>query len=124
MIHQYLSERSYWAFGRTFNEVTDSIHNSMCFGAYDTNGNQVGFARVITDKVIFAWILDVFVLEKYQRQGIGKKLLQTIVEHPELQSIKRMSLGTKDAHGLYRQFGFTALKKPENMMERMDNKQL
>lgn len=119
MIHQYLSERSYWAKGRTMATVQRSIENSLCFGAFDETGKQVGFARVITDYAVFGWLLDVFVLEEYRGQGIGKQLMEAIINHPDLNSLPRMGLGTDDAHGLYQQFGFTALSKPSNMMERL-----
>ena len=117
MIHQYLTERSYWAKGRSFETVQKSIANSLCFGAYDVVGNQLAFARVITDYAVFGWVLDVFVLEKYRGRGLGKKLMESIVNHPDLKDLKRMGLGTDDAHGLYQQYGFTGLSKPENIME-------
>ncbi|MDB4335128.1 GNAT family N-acetyltransferase [bacterium] len=117
MIHTYLSEESYWAKGRSIQKVKVSIENSMCFGVY--NGEQqVGFARVITDHAIFAWVLDVFILPEYRGKGLGKKLMSTIVNHPELQELGRWGLGTDDAHGLYQQFGFKALENPDKMMEK------
>lgn len=118
MIHDYICNRSYWGKGRALEQVKSSIHNSMCFGVY-IEGKQVGFARVVSDKTVFAWILDVFVLEEFRGQGIGKKLMSVIIEHPELKNVRRMGLGTDDAHGLYEQSGFTALSKPQNMMERV-----
>ena len=117
MIHQYLSECSYWAKGRSFEIVQKSIVNSLCFGAYDLDGKQLAFARVVTDYAVFGWVLDVFVLEKYQGRGLGKKLMESIVNHPDLKDLRCMGLGTDDAHGLYQQYGFTALSKPENRME-------
>ena len=116
LIHNYLSNESYWAKGRSLETVQRSIENSLCFGVY-TENSQVGFARVITDYVVFAWLLDVFILPEYQGKGYGKKLMQAIITHPDLQGLRRWGLGTDDAHGLYKQFGFTSLQKPENMME-------
>ena len=117
MIHQYLSERSYWAKGRSLEAVQKSIENSLCFGVYDENGKQLAFARVVTDYAIFGWLMDVFVLEEYRGSGIGKQLMEAIVNHPDLKNLRRIGLGTEDAHGLYQQFGFTELSKPGNMME-------
>jgi GNAT superfamily N-acetyltransferase len=115
-IHKYLSTQAYWSKGRDFETVRKSIENSLCFGAYVEN-EQVGFARVVTDYSIFAWILDVFVLDKYKGQGLGKKLISTIMAHPELQNLKRWGLTTEDAHGLYEKFGFHIVEKPGTHME-------
>lgn len=117
MIHQYLSERSYWAKGRSLEAVRKSIENSLCFGVYDDDGKQLGFARVVTDYAVFGWLMDVFVLEEYRGEGLGKQLMEAIVNHPDLKNLRRMGLGTDDAHGLYQQYGFTSLSKPDNMME-------
>lgn len=117
MIHQFLSERSYWAKGRSLETVQKSIENSLCFGIYDASGKQLGFARVITDYAIFGWLLDVFILEEYRGKGLGKQLMEVVINHPELKNLRRMGLGTDDAHGLYQRFGFTGLSKPQNMME-------
>ncbi|WP_205461727.1 GNAT family N-acetyltransferase [Mangrovibacterium lignilyticum] len=120
MIHHYLSERSYWAKARSLATVQASIEHSVCFGAYDENGKQLGFARVATDYAVFGWIMDVFVLEECRGKGIGKLLMEAIVNHRDLKRLRRMGLGTDDAHGLYRQYGFTDLAHPENLMERID----
>ncbi|GET31460.1 N-acetyltransferase [Prolixibacter bellariivorans] len=117
MIHDFLTNRSYWAKGRSMETVKRSVENSLCFGVYE-NGKQVGFARVVTDYAVFAWLLDVFILEEYRGRGLSKQLMSAIISHPNLQNLKRWGLGTDDAHGLYQQFGFTALSKPNNMMER------
>ena len=117
MIHEYLSERSYWAKGRSLETVQKSIENSLCFGLYDEAGKQLGFARVVTDYAVFGWLMDVFVLEEYRGKGFGKMLMETIINHPDLNNLRRMGLGTDDAHELYKQYGFTALSKPDNMME-------
>jgi len=116
VIHKYLSEESYWAQGRSLETVKCSIENSLCFGVY-LNDQQIGFARVITDFAVFAWILDVFILKEYRGNGYGKDLMRAITTHEKLQNLQRWGLGTQDAHGLYSQFGFKSLSKPENMME-------
>lgn len=116
MIYQYLSKESYWAKGRDIDIVKRSIENSLCFGVYN-NGKQIGFARVITDYSVFAWLLDVFILEKYRDKGYSKELMSAIMAHDKLQNLQRWGLGTDDAHGLYVQFGFKSLRKPQNIME-------
>ncbi|MBS2097608.1 GNAT family N-acetyltransferase [Carboxylicivirga linearis] len=117
VICKYLSKESYWAQGRTREVIEKSIQNSICYGIY-SNDQQIGFARVITDYAVFAWLLDVFVLPDYQGKGAGKKLMTSIMEDVDLAIIKRWRLSTADAHGLYKQYGFTALEKPEYMMEK------
>lgn len=122
MIGDFLLNRSYWAKERSFEAIEKSVQNSLCFGVY-TNGNvQVGFARVVTDYAVFAWIMDVFILEEYRKEGLGKLLMAEIMAHPELQSLQRWGLGTRDAHGLYKKFGFTSLSKPEIMMEKTNRR--
>jgi GNAT superfamily N-acetyltransferase len=116
MIYNYLSKESYWSKGIVVERVKTSIANSMCFGVY-ADGKQVGFARVVTDKAIFAYLCDVFVLDSHRGLGLSKWLLQTIRNHPELQGLKRWMLATADAHGLYSQFGFGPLAKPDNWMD-------
>ena len=118
MIEDFLSRRSYWAKGRTRAKIVTSIGNSMCFGVYDENDRQVGFARVLSDYAVFAWIMDVFILEDFRGRGLGKLLMRAITDHPDLQGLERWGLGTKDAHGLYEQFGFRKLKTPETKMEK------
>lgn len=129
MIGDFLSKRSYWAQGRSMTTIEKSIRNSLCFGVYRGKETavgfqeqvdfqkQVGFARVVTDKAVFAWIMDVFILENYRGKGLGKLLMSSIMEHPSLQGLQRWGLSTEDAHGLYEQFGFRALSKPSLMME-------
>ena len=116
MIHDYLCNQSYWSQGITKEKVQRSIENSMCFGVYK-NGKQVGLARVITDKAIFAYLCDVFILDEFRGHGLSKWLLQTILAHPELQGLKRWTLATLDAHGLYKQFGFAPLGNPNRWMD-------
>ena len=118
VIHRFL-DSSYWAAGRSAETIRRSIENSLPFGVYK-GSEQVGFARVITDYATFAWIADVFILETFQGQGLGKWLMEVIIAHPELQGFRRWVLATKDAHELYRRFGFTELKRPERWMERHD----
>lgn len=118
MIVSFLAKRSYWAKGRTREKIVKSIEHSLCFGVFTGEGKQVAFARVLSDFSVFAWIMDVFVLEEYRGRGLGKLLMAGIMEHPELQSLERWGLGTKDAHGLYEQFGFHRLKTPETKMEK------
>ena len=115
-IHQYLSKKSYWAKGRSIETVKASIENSMCFGVYNDT-QQIAFARVVTDYSVFAWVLDVFVIEEFQNKGIGKKLMNYIMEHPKLSNLQRWGLNTWDAHELYKKYGFKAINKPEIYME-------
>ena len=119
LIHDYLSNSSYWAVGRSLETVERSVEHSLAFGVY-AGERQVGFARVITDYATFAWIADVFVLDQFRGQGLGKWLMGVIISHPELQRLRRWVLATKDAHELYRPFGFTELVRPERWMERGD----
>ncbi len=108
VIHKFLSECSYWAKGRPLELVEKSIGNSLCFGIYDlsaTPERQAGFARLVTDYVTFAWLCDVFVLEAYRGEGLGKWLVECVVNHAEMREIKRMVLSTRDADGLYRDYG-------------------
>jgi GNAT superfamily N-acetyltransferase len=118
VIHGFLST-SYWAAGRSVETVRRSIENSIPFGVYKGD-EQVGFARVITDYATFAWIADVFILDAHRGQGLGGWLMEVIISQPELQGFRRWVLATKDAHELYRKFGFTELKLPERWMERHD----
>lgn len=119
VVHKYLSIDSYWAQGRTVDTVKRSIENSLNFGLYKAE-QQIGFARVVTDYATFAWLADVFVLDTYRGSGLGKWLVEVILSHPDLQRFRRWVLATKDAHELYRQFGFIELKRPERWMERPD----
>jgi GNAT superfamily N-acetyltransferase len=118
LIHEYLSQVAYWAQGRSLPVVARSIEHSLCFGVY-RGEEQVGFARVVTDYATFAWLCDVFVLEPYRGQGLGKWLVQCVVSHPALQGLQRFLLATRDAHELYRQYGdFDAVTAPERLMVR------
>jgi N-acetylglutamate synthase-like GNAT family acetyltransferase len=104
VIHKFLT-RAYWAAGIPRATVVRAIENSLCFGVYD-GAEQVGFARVISDFATYAYVADVFILEPYRERGLGKELMASIMAHPELQGLRRWSLGTRDAQGLYAQFGF------------------
>jgi GNAT superfamily N-acetyltransferase len=117
-IHGYLSEESYWGNGRPRESMELGISTCLCFGAYDRAGRQLGFARVLTDGVVLAWVADVFTFPDARGRGVGKAIMRAIVDHPELQKVKRMALITADAHGLYESVGFTELPKPHMWMER------
>lgn len=119
VIHRYLSEESYWAQGIPRETVEKSIRNSLCFGVFEDE-NQVGFARVITDRATYAYICDVFVLPSHRGRGLSKKLVEAIDVHPDLQGLRRWGLVTQDAHGLYSRFGFHTPTMPEGYMERRD----
>lgn len=119
LIHHFISNQSYWGQGRKLETVQRSIENSLNFGLYKSN-QQIGFARVVTDFATFAWVADVFILQEHRGQGLAKWLMASILSHPQLQQFRRWVLATKDAHELYRQFGFRELKRPERWMERPD----
>lgn len=118
MIHRYLAVESYWAKGVAREIVDRSLDHSLCLGVYSPDGDQVGLARVITDQATFAWLCDVFILHAHRGHGLGKALLRAVLSHPQLSTIRRMGLGTSDAHGLYAQFGFTPIANPERQMEK------
>jgi GNAT superfamily N-acetyltransferase len=105
LIHDFLANESYWAKGIPPQVVKKSIDNSLCFGVYHQD-RQVGFARVVTDYATAAYVGDVFILEPYRGKGLGKRLVGTIMNHPELQGLRLWLLGTLDAHGLYEKYGF------------------
>ncbi len=112
-------ENAYWSKNRSRATILKSLAHSLNFGAYH-NSQMIGFARVVTDYAVFAYLCDVVVLEAYRGQGVGKTLMQAVLEYPDLQGIRRFMLATQDAHGLYAQFGFEVLKTPEKWMERFD----
>ncbi len=119
LIQRFISEESYWGQGRTLEVVRRSVENSLPFGVYE-GARQIGFARVLTDYATFAWVADVFIAKEYRGRGLSKWLMQVILSHAELQGFRRWVLATKDAHELYRRFGFIELKRPERWMERPD----
>jgi GNAT superfamily N-acetyltransferase len=117
-IHNFLSTQCYWALGRPLEVVRQSILNSLCFGVY-YGVQQVGFARVVTDYATFAWVCDVFIATEFRGLGLGKMLVQSIIEHPRLSPLRRIMLATRDAHSLYQKYGgFKELATPERWMER------
>lgn len=115
-IHAYIS-RSYWASGIPRDIMARAMENSICFGVFKDEGEQVGFARVISDKASFAYLADVFIIEEERGRGLSKWLLQTILAHEDLQGLRRFNLATRDAHGLYAQYGFKPLANPDYHME-------
>lgn len=122
LIHGYLSRESYWAKGRSMEEVELSIVHSLCFGAYAPGGRQLGFARVLTDQVVVAWLMDVFVIPEARGQGIGKQLLEAVLDHPQLQAVNGIGLRTEDAHAFYRRYGFEVVSLPQTWMYRTNRK--
>ena len=119
-IHGFLSN-AYWAHGIPRDVLVRAIEHSLCFGAFDGD-RQVGFARVISDRATYAYVSDVFVLESHRGRGVGKSLMTAIMSHPELQGLRRWTLFTRDAHGLYRQYGFGEGRHPERLMEVFDDR--
>lgn len=127
LIHHFLSEHSYWARGIPRDVVARSIANSLCFGVYSSRKSalghgrqQVGFARVTTDRATFAYLADVFILPEHRGRGLSKQLMEAILAHPDLQGLRRWMLATADAHELYRRFGFAELSNPDRFMQRHD----
>lgn len=116
VVHGYIST-SYWAKDIPLEVMQKAVDNSLCFGIFSDGGEQVGFARMVTDKATFAYLSDVFVLEAHQGKGLSKWLMKVILAHPELSGLRRIALATSDAHGLYEQFGFKALGSPASFME-------
>lgn len=116
VIYQYLSKESYWAQNIPFKTVQTAIDGSCCFGVYKSD-IQIGFARVITDRATYGYLADVFILPEYRGKGLSKELMRFIMEASYLQGLRRFMLATKDAQGLYTQFGFNALAMPERIME-------
>ena len=125
VIHHFLNVDSYWAKGVALESIEKSIKNSsICFGLFEGDpargmAKQVGFARIVTDFVRFAYLMDVFVLNEYRGKGLSKWMMEVITEQSELKDVKKMVLCTSDAHGLYSQYGFKELEKPEIYMERL-----
>ena len=116
-VHTYLSQESYWARGRTKELVEKSIAHSLCFGLYKGE-RQIGFGRVVTDFVVFAWLMDLFVDPHFRGKGLGTMLVQSIVDHLDLQQVNGIGLRTEDAHELYRKFGFEKIPKAETWLFR------
>ena len=116
-IHAYLA-RSYWAAGIPRDVVERAVRHSFCVGLYAPDGAQVGLVRVVTDYASFAWLCDVFVLEPHRGCGRSKAMLRAVMSHPRLQSVRRFTLATRDAHGLYAQFDFKPVANPATQMEK------
>lgn len=114
-IHEFLSQRAYWAIGRPLETVLRSLQNSLCFGVYH-NDRQIGLARVITDYATYAYLCDVYILEEYRGNGLGIWLIDSVLKHPGLQNLRKFSLTTRDAQELYRRFGFTEVTEPQRYM--------
>ena len=114
LIHSFLS-RSYWAEGISKEIVRRSIEGALCFGVFEKE-KQIGFARMITDRATFAYLADVFIIEEYRGRGLSKWLMEVILSHPDLQGLRRMMLATRDAHELYKKFGFTTLNNVDRWM--------
>ena len=117
LIHSFLTEESYWAKTRTAEQTRTAIEHSICYGVYQGE-RQIGFARVVSDQATFAYVGDVFVVDEFRGQGIGKRLMEVIIADPRLQNLRRWILATRDAHGLYEQFEFASLRHPERWMEK------
>ena len=117
LVHRFLSEESYWARSRTREENDRIIEASLCFGAYE-DGRQIAHARVVTDTVAFGYLGDVFVLPEARGRGVGKALMQAVLSHPHVRGLKRFTLVTDDAHGLYEQYGFRPLDDVRKWMQR------
>jgi GNAT superfamily N-acetyltransferase len=116
-IHGFLANTSYWAKGRSREQVERSIDNSLNFGVFKGD-QQIGFARVVTDYSTFAWLADVFIIDDHRSRGVGIWLIEVVTSHPRLQGFRRWLLATRDAHELYRRFGFKELNEPKRWMER------
>ncbi|HEV7164262.1 MAG: GNAT family N-acetyltransferase [Gammaproteobacteria bacterium] len=117
-IHAALST-AYWSTDISKAVVEKALAHSLCFGLYQGQ-QQVGLSRVVTDYATYAYLCDVYVLEAHRGKGLGHWMVECIMTHPELQNLRRFTLATRDAHGIYAAFGFTALKAPDRMMERHD----
>jgi len=118
--HGWISTQSYWAEGIPMTTFAKACAESLVVGAYAADGAMAAMARVVTDRATFGWICDVFVDETHRAHGLGKRLMTYLKAHPDLQGFRRLHLATRDAHGLYAQFGFTPLSRPESWMEIRD----
>jgi GNAT superfamily N-acetyltransferase len=118
MIHHFLYTTAYWATGRPMDIVRKSIENSLCFGVYD-RAMQVGFARMVTDAATVGWLCDVFILPSHRGRGLGRWLVECIMDHPDVRGLRRILLNTRDAHELYEKYaGFRSMRAPESWMEK------
>jgi ribosomal protein S18 acetylase RimI-like enzyme len=119
-VYGWISGGSYWAAGIPYPVFIKSLNHSLCFGLYGTDQSQIGFARVTSDHATYGYLQDVWIDQDHRGKGLGKILMTALFAHPELQGFRRWTLATRDAHGLYQQFGFTALADPTRFMERLD----
>lgn len=125
VVHHFLSQEAYWSKGIPKEKIIKSIeHTALCFGVYKGEidqeaDQQVGFARVISDLATFAYLADVFILPEYRKLGLSKWLMDVIVNHHELQDVRRFMLATGDAHSLYKKFGFEEVSNPELLMQKV-----
>ena len=117
LIHDFISNKSYWGQGRSLEQVRTTIENSVCFGIY-SGREQLGFCRVVTDKVAFAYVMDFFIIESFQGKGLGQLLVEEMLAHPELQSVSWL-LATDSAHEFYGSYGFAKIDDPERYMKRI-----
>ena len=117
LIYGFIKD-SYWGLNRTFQEQKTAMENSINFGLFHKN-EQIGYSRVMTDKVFFAYLLDVFVIESYRGKGYGKLLMEKVLNYPSLKSVDKWMLATRDAHEMYRKFGFEPVKDPSKLMDKM-----
>lgn len=115
-IHRWLSTHSYWAKGIPRETVATFIAHSFCIGVFH-EGLQIGFARFVTDYAVFAYLADVYIEEEHRGKGLSKRMMETLMAQPWIAGLRHLKLGTADAHGLYAQFGFVPLARPERMME-------
>lgn len=120
IVQHWLSTASYWAEGVSLDVVERGFRHSCVFAAYDKAAALVGWSRVVTDYATYGYLTDVFVLPERRGQGLGKLLVEAMLAHPALQGFKKLMLGTRDAHGLYRQYGFEPVRNPLNQMERRE----
>ena len=116
LIHRFLSQESTWAIGIPFTTLERSLQHSLCFGGF-ADGQQIAFARVVTDRATYAYLMDVFVVAEQRGKGHSKTLMQAVMAHPELQGLRRFMLASSTARGLYQGFGFASPAKPETLME-------
>ena len=118
LVHDWLSTDAYWSLGRSREAVATAAEHSLNVGAFTDDGRQVAYARVVTDHATFAWLCDVFVDEAHRGRGLGRRLMEAVMEYPGMAEMKRVVLATADAHRLYEEFGFEPLEKPERWMIR------
>jgi len=124
MIHHFLYTTAHWAVGRPMRIVRRSIENSLCFGVYEGD-RQVGFARMVTDGATVGWICDMFIIPGNRGKGLGRWLVECMMEHPDIEGLRRILLNTRDAHDLYKKFaGFRPLLAPESWLERFNESPL